>query len=200
MTDEQKAEIRERLAANANTWAGEAWRGQDLDALDDDALAGYGRFLEMMAPVLNARVCSCGRKHVYNRQAEQWEEKGTPKAAKLPATVQEFLANGGGSQEDREAWQVAQQVAKERRNDVLERLTANMEEAKRSAFWDKHQQTKIEDLQEMLDLLPRPQQHQEQRPTANYFGAHGAPPAGGVAANVPALIPPVLTFEPRKAV
>jgi hypothetical protein len=198
LTDEQKTEIRERLAANENTRAGEAWQGRDVNELADDELLAFNRWHESLQPLEKGLACSCGRKHVYNWDARAWKETGTPKAAKLPSTVAEFIANGGGSQEDREAWQVAQQVARERRNDVLERLTANMAEEKRAAFWEKHQQTKIEDLTEMLDLVGDKAQQEPPRPTANYFGAHGAPPAGGIAANVPALVPPVLEYGPRK--
>jgi len=192
LSDDEKAGLIGNLTANASSRAARAWQGVDLDAAGDDELIAFNEYRKMLDPAEKGVACSCGRKHVYNFDAGAWKESGTPKAAKLPATVQEFLANGGGSQEDKEAWQTAQNMARQRRNDVLERLTANMDEAKRTTFWDKHQNTKVEDLEEILDLMPK--RSEEQRPAANYYGAQGAPPSGGIAANVQPLIPPVLEF------
>lgn len=177
LTPEKRQEIIAALTANAGMKAAAAWQGVDLAAAADADLEAFDRFRRMQAPVENGSLCPCGRKHVWNEGRAAWEHQGAPvENARPPATLEEFFQRGGGTQADRETWQMAQNAARQRRTEVLAQLTANMDETRRGQFWAKHEQTPIQDLEEMLELLPR-QQPQPERPTANYYGAQGAPAA-----------------------
>lgn len=199
MTDEQRKELIDGLTANAAGQAGQAWAGVDLEAASEAELLAYDRFRRLVQPAEKGVSCSCGRKHAFNFEAGQWRESGTPKASKLPATVAEFLDAGGGSQQDREAWQSVQQANRAHRNQVLEEITANFDDARRVAYWTGHENTPIAELEETLELLrlqrQSQQSQQQQRPTANYYGAQGGP--APAAANVPTLDVPTLEFKRR---
>ena len=190
LNEERREQIRRTLTANVNTRAGQAWREVDLDEATDDQLLAFNEFYETLHPVERGVACSCGRKHTYNWDRAVWNESGTPKLQKQPGSVAEFLANGGGTQADRDTWEAANQIGKEKRTNILERLTANMsDDQKRSAFWHKHAETPLPELEEMLDLLG------SQDPASrgpNYFGQQGVTPPTANTLQTPSSVIPVL--------
>lgn len=210
LTDERRAEIRAELVANQNTVPGRAWRDLDVEQLGDDELEGYAQALDYFAPVLNSLPCPCGRTHVWNESVRRWDATGTPhlpRTAKLPGSVQEFLAAGGGTPEDREMHEYAQNEFRGRKAQILEQLVDNLDETEREQAWNEYKDLSLNTLQKMLARFGgnRGGQHQGASgmplaPTTNMYGVQGGPTSNSAvpAVNILPLAPPTPDYSHRK--
>jgi hypothetical protein len=206
LTEERRAEIRADLVANQNTVPGRAWRDLDVEELSDDELEGYSHALEYFAPVLNSLPCPCGRTHVWNEGARRWDSTGTPTISRnrMPTSIAEFLAAGGGTPEEKEMHEYAQNEFRGRKAQILEQLVDNLDETEREAAWNEYKDLSLNTLEKMLSRFGGSRGGMAAgangQPTTNMYGAQGPPPpqSSSIAVNVLPLAPPAADFSHRK--
>jgi hypothetical protein len=218
LTQEKKDEIKATLTANAGTWAAKrTWAGVDLVECEDDELLAFNELLETLAPVEQDISCPCGRKHVFNHAKKDFEVRGMPKQQRGPTSFKEFYAAGGGTPEEREAYDFNINNARNHKQVLLEQLTANMSDKDREGAWKFYESMPIPKLEEAVRWhgCAQTQNQQAGMPdpysrfgggmggAAGAFGQQGQPGPGGLpVANEQVLEVMALKFEPpgrRKA-
>lgn len=209
LSEDRKGEIISVLTANSNTRAGRsAWAHVDLNECSDDELLAFNELNSLLAPVENDIACPCGRRHVWNESKTRWEAQGTPKNQKMPATIAEFIAAGGGTSEDREAHDFSLNHLRDHKSQLLEAITANMDDSEREAAWTDYSRLPLTELEKMAKRFGRTQTQNSGRPPYSHemntrfgsgmFGQQGQPANsqfGGIVSNEQALEVPPLTFE-----
>jgi hypothetical protein len=203
LTDERRTQIRETLAANEDTRAGQAWANLDLDELDDEQLLSLNQWNDTMGKMEQGIKCHCGREHrVDFDNGGRWVTEGAPKnAPKLPATLNEAIQMGIGTPQELERYEFAGTMLDQKKAEILEDLTANLEGNEREEAWSEYKELPLPQLEKMhkrFVVNQRQQQHPQTLPTS-YFGQQGAPTVNSApAADVPTLESPTMTFEPLK--
>jgi hypothetical protein len=78
----------------------------------------------------------------------------------------------------------------------MEHLT---DETQRQLAYNRYKDMSVKDLQEMLLIMPRPQQAQNtQQTTPIYWGSQGGPPPGVQLTNEEPLLAPTYNFEDHR--
>lgn len=200
LTDERRNQIRETLAANENTRAGQAWANLDLDELDDEQLLAFNQWNDTMGRMERGVPCPCGRVHKVDfDNGGKWVSEGTPKnAPKMPQTLNEARQMGVGTSQDWETFDYAKVILDQKKAEILEDLTANLEGTEREDAWNEYKEYPLPQLEKMHKRFVGAARQNQQLPTT-YFGQQGAPTVNSLPADgVPVLESPEMKFEPLK--
>lgn len=196
LTDADRSRIRAELVANADTRAGQAWKGVDLAQASDEELASFDKLRRLLIPVEKGITNPDGSRQVWNEGAGRWDfvpytgdgqrtaghhthngQQQIPVAVPVkPRTMEEWLASMPA--EARPVWNRATEIVNEERNGLLAILVGNAEGDFRDKLLSFYSGRDIDELRLLAHDRRQATQPEQPRPTINYFGSQGAPSGG----------------------
>ena len=183
MSEEQKKSVVDDLVSNECCWTEED--REVLMNLSDGSLQREQARIEKEAnEVLVANAARVGfedpngHTHVFNEEEAAWEttppetilenrgneDPPVDNTPKEPLTDEEWMAQA--SPNVRAAVQNAMQITQREKDELIQRLTANLEGADKTKVFDRMKDKELDELRDLVLLAP-----EAAKPTANYFGA-----------------------------
>jgi len=223
LTAEQRQAIVDELVANDCCWTEDD--REVLANLSDDSLQ---REQKRVADEQNAIAVAnaarsgfedpFGNKHKFNADKSEWETVQAPTANKKtddddngkkpepkpvenkkddpPMTEQEWFEKAPASV--REGVQNANKIVQEKKDALIEQITANLEGDQKEAVTTNLKTKTLDELEILVALAPKKEAKVE--PTANYSGSHTpqGPTDNKQEVTEDHLIPPVMEYESAK--
>jgi hypothetical protein len=205
LTDQQKKTVRATLAANTCGCGGlnVPWKGmnqQQIDALTDNELIVYDQWLSSLAQAADR---STGQAIV--RNANVGGNSGVmplppppPPPSGRANTMEQWL--NMMPPEAQPVWNSIVELHNQQRGQLIGQLMEHLtDETQRQLAYNRYKDMSVKDLQEMLLIMPRPQQAQNtQQTTPIYWGSQGGPPPSLQVTDEQPLLAPIYNFDDHR--